>query len=106
MENPLMIYIIELKYDDEWRPYQFIYYKITFYRWSFDGLFLHCLREDESVKALQEAHLRACSAHQFSLKLYFQVKKNGTGQQWLKTPWIMQKDVMLIKFMKTLFINY
>ena len=38
------------------RAPRFIYFKGTLYRRSFDGVFLHCLGEDEAVTAVQEAH--------------------------------------------------
>ena len=37
-------------------------------------IFLHCFREKEASKALHEAHSEIYEAHQFGLKLYFQIK--------------------------------
>ncbi|KAA0050334.1 uncharacterized protein E6C27_scaffold88G00600 [Cucumis melo var. makuwa] len=38
------------------RAVQFIYYKDTLYRRSYEGLLLRCLGKEESTKALEEAH--------------------------------------------------
>ena len=45
------------------RAAQFIYYKDTFFRCSFDGLFLRYLGEEEAKQALEEAHSGICGAH-------------------------------------------
>ena len=55
----------------------FIYYKDTLFCYSFDGLFLHCLGEEEAKQALEEAHSRLCGAHQSSLRLHYRIKQMG-----------------------------
>ncbi|KAL0411551.1 UNVERIFIED_CONTAM: hypothetical protein Slati_3744800 [Sesamum latifolium] len=50
--------------DTQRRATRFIYYKSTLYRWSFEGIFLHCLSDDEKVQAMKEAHSGVCCAHQ------------------------------------------
>ena len=59
------------------RAPRFIYFKGTLYRRSFDGVFLRCLGEDETVTAVQEAHSGICGAHQSGAKLHFQIKIMG-----------------------------
>ncbi|KAF7144347.1 hypothetical protein RHSIM_Rhsim05G0165800 [Rhododendron simsii] len=53
------------------RAPRFISYKDTLYRQSFEGLFLHCLGENEAKQALEEAHSGICGAHQSGPKLHF-----------------------------------
>ena len=45
------------------RAARFIYYKDTLFRYSFDGLFLHYLGEEEAKQALEESHSGICGAH-------------------------------------------
>ncbi|XP_024172199.1 uncharacterized protein LOC112178258 [Rosa chinensis] len=59
------------------RVSRFFYYKETLYRRSFDGLLLRCLGKEEAAKAMEEAHLGVCGAHQSGPKLHFQVKRMG-----------------------------
>ena len=46
------------------RAARFIYYMDTLFCRSFDGLFLHCLGEEEAKQALEEAHSKICGAYQ------------------------------------------
>ncbi|XP_073121371.1 uncharacterized protein [Henckelia pumila] len=46
------------------RAARFIYYKDTLYRCSFDGVFLRCLGDEETTRAMEEAHFGICGAHQ------------------------------------------
>ncbi|XP_071921834.1 uncharacterized protein [Coffea arabica] len=57
------------------RAPRFIYYKGTLYQKSFDGVFLRCLGEDETMQAMEEAQSEICGAHQFGPKLYFCIKR-------------------------------
>ncbi|CAL9004724.1 unnamed protein product [Prunus brigantina] len=59
------------------RAPRFIYYKEILYRRSFEGLFLRCLGEEDTSKAMEEAHSGICGAHQSGPKLYFQIKRMG-----------------------------
>ena len=59
------------------RAARFIYYKDTFFRRSFDGLFLNCLREYEAKQALEEAHSGICGTHQSGPKLHYRIKRMG-----------------------------
>jgi ribonuclease HI len=59
---------------------RFIYYKDTWYRRSFDGLFLRCLGKGETNQAMEEAHSGVCGAHQCGPKLYHRIKR--TGYYW------------------------
>ena len=53
-----------------------------------DGLLLRCLDDEEATKALEEAYLGICGAHQTSPKLHFQIK-------WMGYYWpTMVKDCM------------
>ncbi|XP_070026496.1 uncharacterized protein [Nicotiana sylvestris] len=56
---------------------RFLYYKDTLYRISFEGVLLRCLREDEALQDLQEAHSRVCGSHQSGPKLHFHIKMMG-----------------------------
>ncbi|XP_073120558.1 uncharacterized protein [Henckelia pumila] len=53
------------------RAARFIYYKDTLYRCSFDGVFLRCLGDEETTRAMEEAHSEICGAHQSGPKLHF-----------------------------------
>ena len=64
------------------RAAHFIYYKGTLYCRSLEGLFLQCLGNEESIKALKEAHAGVCGAHQSGLKLQFQLRR--ICYYWLK----------------------
>ncbi|XP_019197694.1 PREDICTED: uncharacterized protein LOC109191489 [Ipomoea nil] len=57
------------------RTPRFIYYKETLYRCSFEGVFLRCLGEEETLQAMQEAHSGICGAHQSGPKLHFHIKR-------------------------------
>ncbi|KAL0406509.1 UNVERIFIED_CONTAM: Transposon Tf2-12 polyprotein [Sesamum latifolium] len=59
------------------RATRFIYYKGTLYRWSFEGIFLCCLSDDEKDQAMEEAHSGVCGAHQSGPKLHFCIKRMG-----------------------------
>ncbi|XP_071924896.1 uncharacterized protein [Coffea arabica] len=59
------------------RAPRFIYYKGTLYRKLFDGVFLRCFGEDESMQAMEEAHSGICGAHQSGPKLHFRIKRMG-----------------------------
>ncbi|KAK3011678.1 hypothetical protein RJ639_010858 [Escallonia herrerae] len=59
------------------RAPRFIYYKDTLFRRSYEGLFLRCLREEEAVQAMDEAHSGVCGAHQSGPKLHFRIKRMG-----------------------------
>ena len=59
------------------RAAQFIYYKDTLFRRSFDGLFLLCLGEKEAKQALKKAHSGICGTHQSSSKLHYRIKRMG-----------------------------
>ncbi|KAL0291952.1 UNVERIFIED_CONTAM: hypothetical protein Scaly_2613200 [Sesamum calycinum] len=61
--------------DTRRRATRFIYYKDTLYRRLFDGIFLHCLGDDEKVQAMEEAHFGVCGAHQSGPKLHFRIKR-------------------------------
>ena len=65
------------KIEVQQRATQFIYYKDTLFRCSFDGLFLRSLGEEEAKQALGEAHSRICGAHQSSPKLHYRIKRMG-----------------------------
>ncbi|XP_073137358.1 uncharacterized protein [Henckelia pumila] len=67
---------------------RFIYYKDTLYRLSFDEVFLRCLGDEETTRAMEEAHSGICGAHQSGPKLHFQIKR--MGYYWPK----MVKDCM------------
>ncbi|KAL0378632.1 UNVERIFIED_CONTAM: Transposon Tf2-11 polyprotein [Sesamum radiatum] len=60
-----------------WRATRFIYYKGTLYKWSFEGIFLHCLSDDEKDQATEEAYSGVCGAHQSGPKLHFRIKRMG-----------------------------
>ncbi|XP_019197183.1 PREDICTED: uncharacterized protein LOC109191059 [Ipomoea nil] len=51
------------------RAPRFIYYKETLYRRSFEGVFLRCLGEEESLQAMQEAHSGVCGLHRLCSKM-------------------------------------
>ncbi|KAA0062772.1 uncharacterized protein E5676_scaffold87G00330 [Cucumis melo var. makuwa] len=57
------------------RAAHFIYYKGILYRRSLEGLFLRCLGKEESIKALKEAHVGVCGAHQLGPNLQFQLRR-------------------------------
>ena len=59
------------KADIRRRASRFIHYKETLYRRSFEGILLRCLGNEESRKALIEAHSGICGAHQSGPKLHF-----------------------------------
>ncbi|XP_073152772.1 uncharacterized protein [Henckelia pumila] len=59
------------------RATRFIYYKDTLYRRSFDGVFLRCLGDEETTRAMEEAHSGICESHQSSPKLHFRIKIMG-----------------------------
>ena len=59
------------------RAPRFIYFKSTFYKHSFDGVFLRCLDNEETSRALQKAHFGTCGAHQSGMKLHFEIKRMG-----------------------------
>ncbi|XP_027179010.1 uncharacterized protein LOC113777974 [Coffea eugenioides] len=65
------------KVDIRRRASRFIYYKGKLYRKSFDGVFLQCLGEDESMQVMEEAHSEICGAHQSGPKLHFCIKRMG-----------------------------
>ncbi|PIN12270.1 Ribonuclease H [Handroanthus impetiginosus] len=63
---------------DVWRrATRFIYYKETLYRCSFNGVFLRCLGDDETIQAMEKIYSRICSAHQSGPKLHFWIKRMG-----------------------------
>ena len=53
------------------RAPRFIYFKGTHYKHFFDEVFLHCLDNEETSRALHEAHFGTCGAHQSRTKLHF-----------------------------------
>jgi len=55
----------------------FLYYKGTWYRRSFLGLWLRCLDNEEGKKVMEEAHTGVCRAHQSGPKLHDRVKRMG-----------------------------
>ena len=57
------------------RAEYFIFYKGTLYRCSLEELFLRCLKKEESIKALKEAHAGVCGVHQSGPKLQFQLRR-------------------------------
>ncbi|KAK3012398.1 hypothetical protein RJ639_010563 [Escallonia herrerae] len=59
------------------RAPRFIYYKDTLLRHSYEGLFLHCLGEEEAAQDMDEAHSGVCGAHQSGPKLHFRIKRMG-----------------------------
>ncbi|XP_071909806.1 uncharacterized protein [Coffea arabica] len=59
------------------RAPRFILYKDTLYRKSFKGVLLRCLSEDETYRAMHEAHSGICRTHQSGPKLYFRIKRMG-----------------------------
>ena len=58
------------------RAARFIYYKDTLFHFSFDGLFLHCLKE-EAKQFLEEAYSGICGTHQSGPKLHYRIKRMG-----------------------------
>ncbi|XP_070020131.1 uncharacterized protein [Nicotiana sylvestris] len=61
------------------RTLRFLYYKDTLYKRSFEGVLLRCLREDEALHALQEAH---SGQHNASM---YNVAVNGLAEAFNKT---------------------
>ena len=59
------------------RATQFIYYKDTLFRRSFDGLFLRYLWDEEAKQNLEVAHSGIYGAHQSSPKLHYRIKRMG-----------------------------
>ncbi|XP_073133436.1 uncharacterized protein [Henckelia pumila] len=59
------------------RAARFIYYKDTLCRRSFDGVFIRCLGDEETTRAMEEAHSGICGAHQSGPKLHFRIKRMG-----------------------------
>ncbi|XP_058202996.1 uncharacterized protein LOC131317464 [Rhododendron vialii] len=53
------------------RAPRFIFFKDTLFRRSFEGVFLRCLRKEESQQAMEESHSGICGAHQSGPKLHF-----------------------------------
>ncbi|XP_070041634.1 uncharacterized protein [Nicotiana tomentosiformis] len=49
------------------RAPRFLYYKDTLQRRSFEGVLLRCLREEEALQALQEAHSGSSGGHLYIL---------------------------------------
>ncbi|PIN22864.1 Ribonuclease H [Handroanthus impetiginosus] len=58
-----------------WRSSHFVLYKDNLYQRSYEGNYQCCLSDEETIKAMTEAHSGVCGAHQSDPKLHFQIKR-------------------------------